>query len=65
MRFALLCAMLLIFGACAQLETKAPHDVEFDLSGRLAARYGNEAFTGNLAWRHEITARALQYPRRR
>jgi outer membrane lipoprotein LolB len=38
--------------ACAQLESKVPDDVVFDLAGRLAARYGNEAFTGNLAWRH-------------
>ena len=56
MRFALLCAALLLVGGCAQLETKAPQDVEFDLSGRLAARYGNEAFTGNLAWRHARSA---------
>ncbi len=37
--------------ACASLAplTQKP---EFELSGRLAARYGNEAFTGNLAWRH-------------
>jgi outer membrane lipoprotein LolB len=38
--------------ACAQLESKAPQDVEFDLAGRLAARYRGEAFTGNIAWRH-------------
>ena len=41
-----------LIGACAQLGTRAPQDVEFELSGRLAARYGNEAFSGNLAWRH-------------
>jgi outer membrane lipoprotein LolB len=55
MRFLLLLAALLA-GACAQLQTKAPQDVEFDLSGRLAARYGNEAFTGNIAWRHAKSA---------
>ena len=49
-------AMLLFVGACAQLGTKAPQDVEFDLSARLAARYGNEAFSGNLAWRHARTS---------
>jgi outer membrane lipoprotein LolB len=51
---ALLVALLA--GACAQLERKAPQDVEFDLSGRLAARYGNEAFSGNIAWRHAKSA---------
>jgi outer membrane lipoprotein LolB len=56
MRFALLCAILLMAGGCAQLETRAPPDVEFDLAGRLAARYGNEAFSGNLAWRHARSA---------
>src|SRR5215210_8270385 len=56
MSFALLSAILLLSGGCAQLETKAPQDVEFDLSGRLAARYGNEAFSGNLAWRHARSA---------
>jgi outer membrane lipoprotein LolB len=55
MRFLLLLAALAA-GACAQLQTKAPQDVEFDLSGRLAARYGNEAFTGNIAWRHAKSA---------
>jgi outer membrane lipoprotein LolB len=57
MRFLMLLALLA--GACAQLETKAPQDVEFDLSGRLAARYGKEAFTGNLAWRHARSADEL------
>jgi len=27
-------------------------EAEFDLAGRLAARYGEESFTGNIAWRH-------------
>src|SRR3712207_1885855 len=56
MRFVRLFAMLLVLGACAQLETKAPADIEFDLSGRLAARYGAEAFSGNIAWRHARSA---------
>jgi outer membrane lipoprotein LolB len=51
MRFLLL-PVLLLAGACAQLETRVPQDVRFDVSGRLAVRYGNEAFSGNLAWRH-------------
>jgi outer membrane lipoprotein LolB len=51
MRLVLL-PVLLLAGACAQLQTQAPLDVQFDLSGRLAVRYGNEALSGNLAWRH-------------
>lgn len=49
--------LALALGACAQLPT-APRgpDVEFDLSGRLAARYGDESFSGNLAWRHAAAA---------
>lgn len=52
MRFLSAAAAFLMLAACAQLESRVPHDVVFDLAGRLAARYGNEAFTGNLAWRH-------------
>lgn len=59
MRRLALLAVLLVIGACAQLETKAPQDVEFDLSGRLAARYGKEAFSGNIAWRHARSADEL------
>jgi outer membrane lipoprotein LolB len=59
MRFVLLSVMLLLAGGCAQLQTKIPQDVEFDLSGRLAARYGSEAFSGNLAWRHAGSADEL------
>ena len=49
--------LALLLGACAQLPTtpRAP-DVEFELSGRLAARYGDESFSGNLAWRHAPSA---------
>ena len=56
MRFFVLCAVLLVLGACAQLETRVPQDVQFDLSGRLAARYRDEAFSGNIAWRHAASA---------
>jgi outer membrane lipoprotein LolB len=52
----LLLPLVLLLGACAPLETRVPHDVEFDLSGRLAVRYGDEAFSGNLAWRHAPSA---------
>lgn len=58
MRLVLL-SVLLLLGACAQLETRIPADVEFDLSGRLAVRYGDEAFSGNLAWRHAASGDEL------
>lgn len=42
-----------VLGGCAQVEIKPPAGpLEFDLSGRIAARYGKEAFTGAIAWRH-------------
>src|SRR5919108_5594731 len=38
---------------CAAMEIKPPEgELEFALAGRIAARYGTEAFTGNIAWRH-------------
>lgn len=51
-----LCVVLVLIAGCAQLQTKVPQDVEFDLSGRLAARYGKDGFTGNIAWRHARSA---------
>lgn len=59
MRSLVLPLALLFAGACAQLETRPPVDVEFDLSGRLVARYGAEAFSGNIAWRHARSADEL------
>lgn len=52
----LLLVLAFLAAGCAQLERQAPEDVEFDLSGRLAARYGSEAFSGNIAWRHARSA---------
>ena len=49
-RAAWLLALLLC--ACAPVELKPPSTVEFDLTGRIAARYAADAFTGNLVWRH-------------
>ena len=48
---ALLFAALL--AACTHVEIKPPEGpVDFSLAGRIAARSGKEAFTGNIAWRH-------------
>src|SRR5205814_9107602 len=38
--------------ACAPVALKPPSAVEFDITGRIAAHHGNDAFTGNLTWRH-------------
>ena len=46
-------AVLALLAGCAQVEIRPPQGpLEFDLSGRIAARYGQEAFTGGIAWRH-------------
>ncbi|HVJ25099.1 MAG TPA: hypothetical protein VM756_14315, partial [Burkholderiales bacterium] len=51
MRFVVLLAALL--AACAQVELKPPAGaLEFSLAGRIAARSGKDAFTGNISWRH-------------
>jgi len=44
-------AMLLLVAACAELP-HAPEAFEFELTGRFAARYRDEASSGTLAWRH-------------
>ncbi len=42
-----------LLGGCAQVEIKPPAGaLEFELAGRIAARYGAESFSGNVAWRH-------------
>ena len=50
-RVALLLAALL--AACTTVEIRAPEGpLEFSLVGRIAARSGKDAFTGNITWRH-------------
>ena len=45
--------IVLLLAACAQVEVKPPAGpLEFDLSGRIAARYRDDAFSGLLSWRH-------------
>ena len=47
------CLLALSFlASCAQLERKTSGQPEFELNARLAARYGDETFSGNVAWRH-------------
>lgn len=52
---AVLLAAGLGLGACADLPEVASERaslVEFELAGRIAVRYSQEAVTGNVAWRH-------------
>jgi outer membrane lipoprotein LolB len=51
-KFAAAFALAVLSAACAQLQTAVPERVVFELNARLAARYGAESFSGNLAWRH-------------
>ena len=46
------CLVLILACACAQVDLRPPQEVEFDLLGRMAARNGEQAFTGNVRWRH-------------
>jgi outer membrane lipoprotein LolB len=42
----------LLAAACTHVQLQPPEAVDFELLGRIAARYGSEAFTGNVRWRH-------------
>ena len=53
MRGWLAAAALALVAGCAPVEIRPPQGaLDFDLVGRIAARYGAESFTGNLTWRH-------------
>ena len=53
MRGWLAAAALALVAGCAQVEVRPPQGaLDFDLAGRIAARYGAESFTGNVNWRH-------------
>ena len=48
-----LTAALLVLAGCAPAEIRPQFSaVDFELAGRLAARYQNESFTGNVTWKH-------------
>jgi len=52
-RLAAAAAVLVLVAACASVEIRPPEGpLDFDLAGRIAARYGSESFTGNVSWRH-------------
>ena len=46
------CATLVLLAGCAAGLTLPARDVQFELAGRIAMKYRNEAGSGNLAWRH-------------
>jgi outer membrane lipoprotein LolB len=49
--------MLSLLAACAAPEFQRPADnVVFELSGRIAVKYKDEAASGNIAWRHSADA---------
>lgn len=51
---ALAVAAALAAAACAELTARAPGEsAEFEFTARFAARYRDEAATGQLAWRHD------------
>jgi outer membrane lipoprotein LolB len=52
MKLAAAWLVAFLLAACAQLQTAPPGKIVFELNARLAARYGAESFSGNLAWRH-------------
>lgn len=45
-------ALALLAAGCAQLERRSSEAPQFELNARLAARYRDESFSGNVAWRH-------------
>jgi len=46
-------AAALLMAGCTQVEIRPPQEpLDFDLAGRIAARYGAESFAGNVTWRH-------------
>jgi outer membrane lipoprotein LolB len=49
-------ATLAILPACAELSFLQPTaGLQFELSGRIAVRYGDEGSSGNISWRHRTT----------
>ena len=50
---ALALAAAFLAAACAELQLRLPaEELQFELAGRIAVRYGDEASSGNIAWRH-------------
>lgn len=57
---ALALALVLVLAGCAPAEIRPSfQSVEFEITGRLGARYQSESFTGNLTWKHARDADEL------
>jgi outer membrane lipoprotein LolB len=53
-------ALVLVLAGCAPAEIRPSfQSVEFEIAGRLGARYQSESFTGNLTWKHASDADEL------
>jgi outer membrane lipoprotein LolB len=48
------CAAALLAGCAAPGFTLPGRDVQFELAGRIAMKYRDEAGSGNIAWRHAL-----------
>ena len=44
--------LVVLVWACAPVELRPPAETQFDLLGRISARYRDDGFTGNVNWRH-------------
>ena len=52
---ALSAAAMLLLAACAEFGFVRPaQDLVFELSGRIAVTYRDEAASGSIAWRHGV-----------
>lgn len=51
-----LAVVVALLAACAELPRSPAGGFEFELTGRFAARYRDEAASGILAWRHRASA---------
>jgi outer membrane lipoprotein LolB len=45
-----------VLGGCAQLPPQQPSSDGFELTGRVAVRYGQESATGRVQWQHSVAA---------
>ena len=62
MRFALIWLSLLVAGCAAIQERQLPETPigeAFSISGRIAVKYGAEAASGKIAWRHQAASDEL------
>lgn len=56
---AFACAAGLLGGCASSSFTLPGRDVQFELAGRIAMKYRDEAGTGNIAWRHALDSDEL------